>query len=170
VPWSTPWHSTMAAYQARLRPAIGIDLRGRRAAGGLRFKSPESCGVAMNFPGGLLTALFVAVSAISVGADLSFADTRVALVIGNGAYQNAPRLPNPRNDATDVAAALKRSGFDTILSTDLDKPGICAGSAHRGCCNVLLSWPCAAVRRRQLSRPHRCQANRRDRPSQNDKS
>jgi hypothetical protein len=78
----------------------------------------------MNFPGGLLTALFVAVSAISVGADLSFADTRVALVIGNGAYQNAPKLPNPRNDATDVAAALKRSGFDTILSTDLDKPGM----------------------------------------------
>src|SRR5690242_14813704 len=51
----------------------------------------------------------------------SFAETRVALVIGNGAYQNAPRLPNPANDATDVAAALKRSGFETILATDLDK-------------------------------------------------
>jgi uncharacterized caspase-like protein len=51
----------------------------------------------------------------------SRADTRVALVIGNGAYQNAPRLPNPANDATDVAAALKRSGFETILATDLDK-------------------------------------------------
>jgi uncharacterized caspase-like protein len=78
----------------------------------------------MNFPVRLLTALFVAVSAIGVGADLSFADTRVALVIGNGAYQNAPRLPNPRNDATDVAAALRRSGFDTVLSTDLDKAGM----------------------------------------------
>jgi hypothetical protein len=55
------------------------------------------------------------------GAAPSFADTRVALVIGNGAYQNAPRLPNPPNDATDVAAALKRSGFETILATDLDK-------------------------------------------------
>ena len=49
------------------------------------------------------------------------ADTRVALVIGNGAYQNAPHLPNPINDATDVAAALKRDGFDTILATDLGK-------------------------------------------------
>src|SRR5258708_10584345 len=113
----------------------------------------ESHGVAMRLSARLLTAFFITVSAISVGIDLSFADTRVALVIGNGAYQNAPRLPNPRNDATDVAAALKRSGFDTILSTDLDKPGICAGSAHRGCGNVLLSWPCAPVRRRQLSRP-----------------
>src|SRR5215475_1462497 len=51
----------------------------------------------------------------------SFAENRVALVIGNGAYQYAPRLPNPANDAADVAAALKRSGFETILATDLDK-------------------------------------------------
>lgn len=52
------------------------------------------------------------------------ADNRVALVIGNGAYQNAPRLPNPANDAADVAASLRRAGFDTILATDLDKPAM----------------------------------------------
>jgi hypothetical protein len=52
------------------------------------------------------------------------ADTRVALVIGNGAYRNAPRLPNPANDAADVAASLRRAGFDTILATDLDKPAM----------------------------------------------
>jgi carboxyl-terminal processing protease len=52
------------------------------------------------------------------------ADKRVALVIGNGAYQNAPRLPNPRNDAQDVAAALKRVGFDTIVGLDLDRAGM----------------------------------------------
>ena len=51
----------------------------------------------------------------------AYADNRVALVIGNGAYQNTPRLPNPSNDAADVAASLKRSGFETILATDLDK-------------------------------------------------
>jgi hypothetical protein len=84
----------------------------------------ESHGVAMNFRVRLLTAFFIAVSAIGVGIDFSYADTRVALVIGNGAYQNAPRLPNPRNDATDVAAALRRSGFETILSVDLDKSGM----------------------------------------------
>jgi uncharacterized caspase-like protein len=48
----------------------------------------------------------------------------VALVIGNGDYQNAPRLPNPVNDAVDVAAALKRDGFETIVATDLDKNGM----------------------------------------------
>ena len=49
------------------------------------------------------------------------AETRVALVIGNGAYRNSPQLSNPSHDATDVAAALKRDGFETILATDLDK-------------------------------------------------
>jgi hypothetical protein len=48
----------------------------------------------------------------------------VALVIGNGAYTTAPRLPNPRNDAADVAAALKRSGFETIVGIDLDRVGM----------------------------------------------
>jgi uncharacterized caspase-like protein len=48
----------------------------------------------------------------------------VALVIGNGAYRNAPKLPNPPNDAKDVAAALTRVGFDTILAVDADKTGL----------------------------------------------
>jgi len=51
----------------------------------------------------------------------ALADNRVALVIGNGAYMRAPHLPNPQHDAEDVAAALKRSGFETILATDVDK-------------------------------------------------
>jgi len=54
----------------------------------------------------------------------SLADTLVALVIGNGAYANAPRLPNPPSDAAGVAAALKRAGFDTVLATDLTKAGM----------------------------------------------
>src|SRR5438445_3860448 len=43
---------------------------------------------------------------------------RVALVIGNGAYSNVPTLPNPPNDAGDVAAALKRLGFSVSLLTN----------------------------------------------------
>jgi hypothetical protein len=56
--------------------------------------------------------------------DTCVADTRVALVIGNGAYRNVPRLINPPNDAVDVAAALKRVGFDAILATNLDRAGM----------------------------------------------
>jgi uncharacterized caspase-like protein len=51
----------------------------------------------------------------------ALAEKRVALVIGNGAYAHAPHLPNPPHDADDVAAALKRTGFETILGIDLDK-------------------------------------------------
>lgn len=43
---------------------------------------------------------------------------RIALVIGNGAYQNAAALPNPTNDASDVGAALARLGFDVKLILD----------------------------------------------------
>ena len=46
---------------------------------------------------------------------------RVALVIGNSAYAHAGTLTNPKNDAADVAAALKKSGFEVIAAFDLDK-------------------------------------------------
>jgi tetratricopeptide (TPR) repeat protein len=45
---------------------------------------------------------------------------RVALVIGNGAYVNANPLPNPANDARDVAAALRNLGFVVIEGIDVD--------------------------------------------------
>ena len=49
------------------------------------------------------------------------AEKRVALIIGNGAYANAPALANPKNDAEDMAAALRKLGFTVILGLDLDK-------------------------------------------------
>jgi hypothetical protein len=54
----------------------------------------------------------------------AFADNRVALVIGNSAYARVPHLSNPVHDAEDVAAALKRSGFEIIVATDLDRAGM----------------------------------------------
>ena len=38
-------------------------------------------------------------------------ETRIALVIGNGAYSDAP-LKNPENDAEDIAALLGDLRFD----------------------------------------------------------
>lgn len=49
---------------------------------------------------------------------------RVALVIGNSAYKHAPELKNPKNDATDLAAALKALGVEVIEGLDLDKPAM----------------------------------------------
>jgi len=40
-------------------------------------------------------------------------------VIGNGAYENAPALSNPVNDASDMCAALSRLGFKTLCHTNL---------------------------------------------------
>jgi uncharacterized caspase-like protein len=51
----------------------------------------------------------------------ALAERRVALVIGNSDYLDVPVLENPRNDAEDVATALKRLGFDTTLSLDADR-------------------------------------------------
>lgn len=45
---------------------------------------------------------------------------RVALVIGNGAYQS-DRLRNPVNDANDLADSLRGFGFKVILRTDANQ-------------------------------------------------
>lgn len=45
----------------------------------------------------------------------------VALVIGNSAYKYTGELPNPRNDASDMTAALRKLGFEVISGMDLDK-------------------------------------------------
>jgi uncharacterized caspase-like protein len=43
---------------------------------------------------------------------------RIALVIGNSAYENLTGLTNPNNDATDIAAKLKTLRFEVLLGTD----------------------------------------------------
>jgi len=45
------------------------------------------------------------------------ASERLALVIGNGAYQKpVPTLDNPVNDANDMAGVLRKLGFEVILN------------------------------------------------------
>ena len=51
--------------------------------------------------------------------------SRVALVIGNAAYRDAPLL-NPVNDAKAMAAALRDAGFDVKLHTDVDQRAMAA--------------------------------------------
>jgi len=46
----------------------------------------------------------------------AFAEKRVALIIGNSAYENVARLGNPANDATAMTTTLKEAGFDVIDS------------------------------------------------------
>ena len=48
------------------------------------------------------------------------ADKRVALVIGNGAYERAPKLDNAAFDAKAVADAFGKLGFEVVEGYDLD--------------------------------------------------
>jgi hypothetical protein len=64
---------------------------------------------------------FIALSLLSTGSLAQGPERRIALVIGNSGYQNAPELRNPRHDAADVAAALRGLGFEVFEGLDLDK-------------------------------------------------
>jgi hypothetical protein len=66
------------------------------------------------------TVLFGLLAAAFLPADAR-AERRVALVVGNAAYANAPTLRNPRNDANDVAETLKKLGFEVEFGLDLDQ-------------------------------------------------
>jgi hypothetical protein len=65
-----------------------------------------------------LRVLIGAIIIIFVCAGRAEASTRIALVIGNGTYQNVPSLPNPTNDATDLSLSLGRLGFSVTTLKD----------------------------------------------------
>jgi formylglycine-generating enzyme required for sulfatase activity len=68
-----------------------------------------------------LTLIVGVVLLLTVAPGWAATDRRVALVIGNSAYQSFPALPNPRNDAEDVAGALKRVGFTVLGGANLTR-------------------------------------------------
>jgi len=67
----------------------------------------------------------LAALAAMLAAEPALAAKRVALVIGNSAYVNVPRLDNPINDARLMARTLQGLGFELVggqAQVDLDKP------------------------------------------------
>jgi uncharacterized caspase-like protein len=69
---------------------------------------------------GLLVVVAIAIASMGLPG-VALAQKRVALVVGNSAYKHTGELPNPKNDATDVAAALNKHGFKVLEGYDLDK-------------------------------------------------
>ena len=75
-------------------------------------------------------------------AALQGPEQRVALVIGNSNYKNAPQLVNPDNDAESMAKFLNSAGFEVVAATDLTqnaprgaglfRQGVLAWPQHRG--------------------------------------
>ena len=63
-----------------------------------------------------IAAIVFAVWSTWLFSQPALAEKRVALVIGNSAYQNVARLGNPANDAAAMTATLKSAGFDVVDS------------------------------------------------------
>jgi uncharacterized caspase-like protein len=62
-------------------------------------------------------AAFVAIAwACCFANQPAFAGKRVALVIGNSAYQNVAALPNPVNDAAAIADMFRKASFEVVTS------------------------------------------------------
>jgi len=68
-----------------------------------------------------LAAFLAGLLVLAGGLSPAAAEKRVALVIGNSAYQHTAPLKNPSNDASDIAEKLRQLGFDVIDGTDLSK-------------------------------------------------
>ena len=59
---------------------------------------------------------FVVAALLLLACQPAFAEKRVALVLGNSAYQNVAPLANPVNDGAVIASTLKDAGFDVVDS------------------------------------------------------
>src|SRR5215831_6738087 len=97
-----------------------ITLPGRACRGWATNRGTMSVMPKRHLPSLLLPVLVAAVLALSVRAH---AQTRIALVIGNSAYQKVANLANPAHDAQDVSESLKRLGFTVNTVTDADFDG-----------------------------------------------
>ena len=83
---------------------------------------------------GIVSRSIVAAFLLFVGLiPQAHAEKRVALVIGNSAYQTVPKLPNPDNDAKLMSDTLLSLGFFVVgggARLDLDKSGFDAALAE----------------------------------------
>jgi len=142
-----PWISSSLAEDFAFIPGAGGSRPTATAAAPAPVVSPQSAPAPAPLPGGSLLAPAQAphsepapvaashapdrpAAAMSATAPSSVPNVttsaelgrRVALVIGNSTYSNAPVLANPARDAEDVAGALQRLGFQSVvLETNLGR-------------------------------------------------
>jgi uncharacterized caspase-like protein len=69
-----------------------------------------------------LALAFVLVLLLPAG--VAGAEGRIALVIGNSAYEAISPLRNPRNDAELMAETLRDVGFEVVVALDVDRRGM----------------------------------------------
>jgi len=62
----------------------------------------------------------------------TLAESRIALVVGNGSYNSVSSLDNPENDATLIAETLKGLGFEVTLLVDAGQAELRHGISQFG--------------------------------------
>ena len=77
-------------------------------------------------------ALAAVTFAATLACPAATPERRVALVVGASAYVAVPHLANTLADATEIAAALRRLGFDVDLVTDPDRAALEAAVRQLG--------------------------------------
>src|SRR5262249_23310032 len=70
-----------------------------------------------------LLAALLAVISLGTATGAAHAEQRIALVVGNAAYQ-AGALATPANDAGLIAQTLQAAGFDVVGARDLDQDSL----------------------------------------------
>src|SRR6202158_2142101 len=80
------------------------------------YKGQGFEGLMMKSPGSRKLHRFLFAAALLSVGQPAVAEKRVALVLGNSAYQNVAPLSNPVNDGAMIAAKLKDAGFDVVDS------------------------------------------------------
>jgi uncharacterized caspase-like protein len=60
--------------------------------------------------------LFSIIALVSLSVGRASAEKRVALIIGNSAYQNVAQLTNPANDAAVITDMFKKADFEVVES------------------------------------------------------
>jgi uncharacterized caspase-like protein len=75
--------------------------------------------VCIRMYGGLPMRALILFMIAALWAIPAHAERRVALVIGNSAYEHVPALANPKNDAADMAKKLEDLGFDVVFGENL---------------------------------------------------
>jgi hypothetical protein len=102
----------------------------------------------------LVAAIACAVVLICLGVVPGFAERRVALVIGNGAYQHADKLANPVTDARRLRDTLMKLGFEIVYGENLGNQALERTIGRFAVCAKLLTMSSFSAHRQF------CQLNR----------
>ncbi|WP_120502735.1 caspase family protein [Sulfitobacter mediterraneus] len=76
--------------------------------------------------------LWAALLVLCFGVNAALAETRLALIVGNGSYSAVTQLDNPVHDAELMAKALTSKGFEVTVLTDVGQGALNRGIAQFG--------------------------------------